>query len=364
MDTLLSFLNQKNNLIRAVRLEPQLGGYNHRPAERFSAIHISAMYGLRHVTRRLLDEGVSAASRDSCGRTPLFLAAMTGEMGVVELLAARDDVDINTQTDSPYSLTPLYVAADGSHHEVVRLLLQGGADVNLRSWHGTALNCAVRSRNASSVELLLEAGADPDTRDEKDTPVILEAARVSETNDSCPTAQFVKLLHKYGAKLTARDASQSTLLHVAAEACNLDVVQMLLGEGFDSEAVNDMGQTPLHKALDCLPPPYSKSAKERIEFDARHSAIVRLLVENKSYFDSEGHLALAPLFMESSEQLRSLVDGEVDPKGLMHEGHAASEPLNELKVNVELPWSHRPYPGLDFLSEKTIHAQSGLFELE
>ena len=364
MDTLLSFLNCKNNVGRAIRLEPQLGRYSRCPAEQSSAIHIAAMYGLGHAIQRLLDEGTSADFRDSRGRTPLFLAAMMGELDVVKLLLARDDVDINAQTEPPYSMTPLYVAAEGSRVEVLRTLLQNGADVNLRSWRGSALNRAVSSGNATSIELLLEAGADPDSRDENENPVIFEVAKALEICDSCPAARIVKLLHIHGANLDARDNSQSSLLHVAAEACNLEAVEMLLAEGLDPDVVDCMGQKPLHKVLDCLPPPYSKSLKERDEFQARHSAIVRLLSESRSRLDSNDHLRETPLFNVSSEQPRCLIGQGSDPKGLKHESIAAFEPSSELKEKAELPWICRPYSGLFFRYEKTTIAQNGLFELE
>ena len=301
MDALLSFLNCEHNI----------GRYSRRPAEQSSAIHMAAIYGLRYVMQRLLDEGISADLRDSRGRTPLFLAAIMGGVDVVKLLLARDDVDINAQTDPPFSMTTLYMVAAGSRIEILRTLLQGGADVNLRSWRGTALNRAVSSGNATSTKLLLEAGADPDSRDENGNPVIFEVAKALGTYDSGPAAQIVKLLHKHGANLEAKDSSQSTLLHVAAEACNLEAVQMLLAEGLDPDVVDKMGQTPLHKALDCLPPPYSKSLKERDDFDARHKAIVRLLSEGRSPLEHSGQ---TPPSNEGWEQPQCLVGQGSDPK--------------------------------------------------
>ena len=364
MDALLSFLNRRNNVSRAVRLEPRFGRYSRRPAEQSAAIHIAAMYGLRHATQRLLDEGTPADSRDSRGRTPLFLAAMMGEADVVGLLLARDDVYINAQTDPPYSMTPLYVAAEGSHLEVLQTLLQGGADVHLRSWRGTALNCAVSSNNATSVKLLLEAGADPDSRDENDNPVIFEATRVAETYGPRQAAHIVKLLHRHGANLEAQDNSQKTLLHAAAEACNLEAVQMLLAQGLNPDVVDEMGQTSLQKALDCLPPPYSKSLEGRDDFYVRQEAIVRLLSKSRSRRDSNEHSGQIPLLDESWEQPHFLFDQGPDPKELKDGIHAIFDPSSELQRKAQLPWIRRPYPGVSSHHEKTINAQDGLFELE
>ena len=357
MDTLLRFFNKPNNVIRAARLSHHLRRYSLGLAERLSGIQVAAMFGLRNATQRLLDSGSSADPRDGRGRTPLFLAAMTGEVDVVALLIARDDVNINAQTDLPYSLTPLFVAAEGSHHQIMRVLLQGGGDVNIRSWRGTALNCAVSSCDITSTELLLEAGADPDTRDEKGTPVIFDAAKIRvETDEMRPTAQFVKLLQKHGANLKARDTSQRTILHVAAEECNLEAVQMLLAEGFDPDVVDNTGLTPLHKVLDCLPPPYSKSPKDRQEFHARHSAIVHLLSKNESEADTVRHLDDTPLY--------TAIEKVVDPEEVTNGAYTACELSRGPRGEVELPWILKLYPILSSRDLKTAVAHVGLFELE
>ena len=307
MDTLLSFLDCRTSVGRDELEIPLFEKYSRRPAVQSSAIHIAALYGLRHAMQRLLVEGTSADTRDSLGRTPLFLAATMGEVDVVKLLLARDDVDVNAQTAIPYSITPLFVAAGGIRLEVLRTLLQFGADVNLRSWFGTALNQAVSSENATSTELLLEAGADPDSRDENDNPAIFEAAKAGENYwwlSRRPTARIVKLLHKYGANLEARDNSQNTLLHVAAKACNVEAVEMLLAEGLDPDAVDSMGQKPQHKVLD--PPYYAPQSVV--------GAVVRLLSESRSRHDSNEQSGQAPLFNESWEQSQCPVDQGSDPR--------------------------------------------------
>ena len=106
VDTVLSFLSKPNNVIRADRLGPRDNLLRDSPSEHLSlqhsALHIAAMYGLHYVTQKLLDEGSPAESRDFYGRTPLYLAAMLGEQRVVEILVARNDVNVNTQTNLPW----------------------------------------------------------------------------------------------------------------------------------------------------------------------------------------------------------------------------------------------------------------------
>jgi ankyrin repeat protein len=59
-------------------------------------------------------------------------------------------------------VTPLHSAAAGGHAEIVRLLLEHGADPNAPQDGGaTPLHSAAQNDDRESVEALLEAGADP-----------------------------------------------------------------------------------------------------------------------------------------------------------------------------------------------------------
>ena len=67
---------------------------------------------------------------------------------------------------------PLHSAAAGLHHEVCRVLIAAGADVNATQRNGfTPLHAAAQHGDDELVELLLSAGADPTARtDDGDTP--------------------------------------------------------------------------------------------------------------------------------------------------------------------------------------------------
>lgn len=265
VDTALSFLSKPNNVIRADRLGPRDNLPRDSPSEHLSlqhsALHIAAMYGLHYVTQKLLNEGSPAESRDFFGRTPLYLAAMFGEQRVVEMLVARIDVNVNTQTNSPWLWTPLIAAVDCGSYKVVQTLLQGGADVNFRSRDGTALTCAARRLDTTSTKLLLEAGADPNTLSEKEMPVVFVIFQAEylwlDVDGASRTVQLIKLLKEHGVNIKAKDKSKRNLLHAAAEQGNLEAAQILLAEGLDPKAIDNIGQTPLDKALNSLPPQVS-----------------------------------------------------------------------------------------------------------
>ena len=262
-----------------------------------SALHIAAIYGLQYVAQELLDMGAPPECRDFYGRTPLYFAAMYGEPRIVEMLIARDDVNINTQTNLPWSWTTLIVAVVHHRLEIVRTLLQRGADVSLCSKDGTALALAIRNGDVASTKLLLEGGASPDVRDENNIPMIFmvfQGANFwSGTDGMSHSVPLMELLQQHGSDLKARDKSQRTLLHMAAEQGDFNAAQVLLAKGLDRKAVDLNGQTPLDKVLGCRPPTYiHKSA--HYKFEAWRATMVELLSEKESVVDSTDESGDAP----------------------------------------------------------------------
>src|SRR5690606_27887376 len=93
------------------------------------------------------------------GMTPLALAAMTGNADIVrQLLDAGADVNRPLANGE----TPLMMAARTGDTDTIQLLLDRGADINAReNLRGTtALMWAAANRNAPALRLLLANGAD------------------------------------------------------------------------------------------------------------------------------------------------------------------------------------------------------------
>ena len=125
----------------------------------------SAVFGSR-VGRvaSLLRRGAPVNGTDKNGTTPLYKAAVQGEAEIVRVLLEAG-ADPNLESGGESEGTPLCAAAAWGRAEIVRLLIQHGADPNaVESENGgpmTALAWAERAGHAEVVKLLVEAGAHP-----------------------------------------------------------------------------------------------------------------------------------------------------------------------------------------------------------
>ncbi|HMG72110.1 MAG TPA: ankyrin repeat domain-containing protein [Pyrinomonadaceae bacterium] len=98
--------------------------------------------------------GAKIDARSSLGN-PLFLAASEGKLEVVRyLLDEGADVNARANSDS----TPLAEAAYYGHVDVIKELLLRGADINAIGEQGTALDIASNRKNTATADLLKHYG--------------------------------------------------------------------------------------------------------------------------------------------------------------------------------------------------------------
>ncbi|OAD54673.1 Myotrophin [Eufriesea mexicana] len=83
-----------------------------------------------------------------------------GDLEQVRDIVENKNIDVNQMIDGR---TPLHYAADYGQSEVVRYLLEKGANANVIDKHGiTTLLAAIWEGHTNCVKLLLEKGAKPD----------------------------------------------------------------------------------------------------------------------------------------------------------------------------------------------------------
>lgn len=130
-----------------------------------TGLHIAAECGWTMIVEVLLrDIADPDLIRDSCNRTPFYLAAIGGHVDIMKLLLDSGNVDVNVISEG-LGYTPLICAAQGGHTAAVKLLLDTGK-VNAGSRcakEKSALWYAAIGRHVDVVQLLLDERIyDPD----------------------------------------------------------------------------------------------------------------------------------------------------------------------------------------------------------
>jgi uncharacterized protein len=98
---------------------------------------------------------------DADGWSPLHLAAHYGHTAIVELLL-HNNAPVDLRSANQMANTALHAALAGRRAEVVKVLLDAGADVNATQHGGwTPLHSAAANGDRALVDLLLARGAKP-----------------------------------------------------------------------------------------------------------------------------------------------------------------------------------------------------------
>lgn len=140
----------------------------------------------------------------------------------------------NVNARDSVGLTPL---SQCKSYEVVKLLLDAGADVHTTSDNGSSPFLALVHRaDPSAVQLMLQAGPDIHARNINNTMPLHIACQSNK-------ADVVQLLLQAGADVNAKNKWNVTPLHWACEVNKADVVQLLLAAGADTKATDVDGET-------------------------------------------------------------------------------------------------------------------------
>jgi ankyrin repeat protein/beta-lactamase regulating signal transducer with metallopeptidase domain len=217
-------------------------GLGLRSASLATPLHVAAERGDAEVIGALLEAGADPNASDLSGRSPLHLAAATGNVeAVVELLDGGANADMPTNVGS----TPLHVAAEGGRAKGVQGLPaahEGPIAVTAARAGPVGTASAQEAGAWQVVQALLEAGANPATKDERGRSPLHVAAGAGDV-------RTVGLLLDGGADPDCLADSGATPLVAASQAGAWDVVQVLLGAGADPRACERFGSSPLYIAV-------------------------------------------------------------------------------------------------------------------
>ncbi|EDO39113.1 predicted protein, partial [Nematostella vectensis] len=183
--------------------------------------------GRKDCVRKLLRGNLTNLNTlDADGFSPLHYATTTNHVDIVQmLLDAGADVDVRG-SPSIQRIPPIICAAKFNAIESCRVLLRAGADVNITNCYGqTALHHATRRGHSKMVELLLRDGQMDVNVVDRDNTTSLHVAAMIGSNPIIKTLLFC------GANITAKDNDGFTAFHLAAREGEEEVLQTLLRTG-------------------------------------------------------------------------------------------------------------------------------------
>lgn len=197
-----------------------------------TALHWGASNGHTNVVRILLENGgnpnVEARLEDDSTFTPLTIAAEYGHVEVMKLLMRDTSGDIERGR-------LLELAAVGGHTEVMEALTASGVDVNVIVGDRSALHAAAFQDHIESVRWLLENGANVNLNDPRHGTPLQVAAYEGNL-------EIVKLLLDNNADPNLGNGVYGSPLHAAAFRDWKDVARVLIEGGADVKAkVGDYG---------------------------------------------------------------------------------------------------------------------------
>lgn len=184
---------------------------------------------------------------ESLPKLPLLQAIIQRDISLVRSLLEQGNIDINGMLNDT-SLTYLHCALLTQNKEIIALLLEQGAKVNvLRVYGWTPLHHTVYQEPVDKelVQLLLKHGADVHARNVYGkTPLHLAA--------SVGNREIIPLLLEHGAEIDAQDQNGMVPLQAAFNYCSgpkkLKTIKTLLEHGASIDAPNKCGMTLLHSA--------------------------------------------------------------------------------------------------------------------
>ncbi|MHB1456855.1 MAG: ankyrin repeat domain-containing protein [Armatimonadota bacterium] len=199
--------------------------------------------------------------------TNRYLAAAHGDIETVRT-ALDKGADVNA-LDEPEGTTLLHIAAEEDHIDIVKLLIERGADTEVENGFGeTPLHQTAVHECPQVAEFLIQSGADYKRTFEFGNRSLLHVAAL---HDSVMTA-IVLINHRLD--VNALDDECETPLHVAAQwnhrviadlfiqhsakvdlwiaggLCDREMAQRLLDQGAGINDIEKFEKTPLHSMVD------------------------------------------------------------------------------------------------------------------
>ena len=216
-----------------------------------SILHYAVMENKNDIVKYLISKKVDINFVAHCRpglfqneqETTLQFAIRTGKKRAAKMLIKAG---ANLNTENKYGATPLFLAVDQGWYDVVKMLIEGGAGNEIRENQGIMLHAAARKGSLELVKLLVDNGADVNATynnkyQRNTTPLFF-----SVESSNFPVTRY---LMEKGARINIKNDYGETPLHIASEVGNIQMVKLLLKNGADLNAKTFRGKSALDRSI-------------------------------------------------------------------------------------------------------------------
>ncbi|ALA62535.1 ankyrin repeat family protein [Turkeypox virus] len=218
--------------------------------------------------------------------SPLHYAVECGNKDIV-MVILEHGADINLHAE--YIESPIHTAVKSGNVEIVKLLIDNGADID--SIHDcrslTPLQYAIINNDYEITKVLLDANADTDNIYTATYP-LMDAIRIGDLD-------MVKLLLDHGVRTDILESGISYPIGLAISRGNIDIVKLLLDHDIGCD------DNIMHRCYDNLLPPIHKAVY------SNNLEIVELLLRYKIDINSRDYNNNTPMHIAVQENHRDLV---------------------------------------------------------
>ncbi|KAJ8913699.1 hypothetical protein NQ315_007416 [Exocentrus adspersus] len=260
-ETAAIFLIQAGCDLDSPRMPGPNGEGGDESKDRQSPLHLCCQWGLEPVVRTLVEHRANVNSRDAENKTPLHVAIENQHHEIISLLLSVPEIDLSLRDKSGLSpfATALTFRNDKAAQAILDKLPSAAEQVltpikSIQALNYVALqfdskgqnflHIAIKKGDIESALFLLTVQVDVNSRvqDPMLTPPLHLAARYGNET-------LVRSLILAGARVDDTDAQKRTALHVASEAGNAAAVSALLQNNAKYDAVDAEKDNALHIAV-------------------------------------------------------------------------------------------------------------------
>ena len=211
------------------------------------------------VLQAMFKHGADVNATNKCNRTALMVACWKGNVDTLNILL---NAGANTQISDADGNTCLIYAVDADcNKEVLQAIIKHGAEETNRS-NRTALMIACQKGNIDTINILLNAGANPHISDANGNTCLHYAV------DADCSKEVLEAVIKHGADVNATNKNSRTALMIACQKGNTDTINVLLNAGANPHISDSDGNTCLINAV------HGDCSKEVFQVIIKHGADV------------------------------------------------------------------------------------------